>query len=132
MKKVVVLSITLLVLMLCTQVALAAEEDNLIVAPESSSVFMAYDALIDATSSSIICGVSSELTYPTSQSLYMELQKWNGSYWVKVKSWSRYDTAMSLQLRESYPKSPGTYRVTGTHQAAGETRYSYSPIKIID
>jgi hypothetical protein len=89
MRKVVILVTTLVVLLMCSSVALAAErEDNLIITPDSSNVFLAYYASIDESSNSIIATTSSNLLYETHQSIDMELQRWNGSYWVKVASWA--------------------------------------------
>ena len=78
MKKVLVL--TLIFLLGITPVALAEEGENLIITPERSSVFLVYDALINESASSIIARTSSELLYPTKQSIHIELQKWNGRW----------------------------------------------------
>jgi len=126
MKKAVILIVTFVVLLMCSSIALASEENNLIITPESSNVFLAYDASIGKSSTSIIAGTSSNLVYSTNQSIYMELQRWNGSSWIKVASWSDSIDSFRLTLRKTYPISPGKYRVTGKHTAGGETKYSYS------
>lgn len=129
MKQIAALLICLLVLC-CSSVAFAADADN-ILQTSSSSNFVSYSSSIGTTSSYIICKSSSVLVKPGEQSLTMYLQKWNGSSWVTVTSWSTSDNSLDIDLSKKYPISSGKYRVKGKHSAGGETKYSYSPTKTI-
>lgn len=104
MRKIIILITTLNVLLFfsLTLIALAMEENNLIVMPdETSKVFLAWEASIGQSSTSIIAGTSSNLAYSTNQSIYMKLQKWNGSSWVKVASWSDSNNSVRLTLKKT-------------------------------
>lgn len=129
MKRIFVLLVCLLVIGF-SPTAFAAEEDNVLPAPNSSN-FTSYSAAIDVTSSRILCQTYSALVKPMSQSISMYLEKWNGNSWISVTSWSTSSRSFVLEFDKSYSRSPGKYRVKGKHIASGETRYSYSPTKII-
>jgi hypothetical protein len=102
------------------------QENQIIITPKASNVFLNYSSSIDYTTSTIICSASNKLTNSTKNSILMELQKYNGSSWQTIKSWNTNGTSLTLSLKESYPKSLGTYRVKSTHQANGESSISYS------
>ena len=110
--------------------AFAADVDNVLQAPSSSN-FTSYSSTIGTTTNYIVCKSSSVLIKSSSQSLTMYLQKWNGSSWTTVESWSASYNTLDIDLSKTYSKSAGKYRVQGKHTAGGETRYSYSVTKTI-
>ena len=129
MKQLSVLLICLLVLC-CSPAAFAADKENVLPATSSTN-FASYSSTIGTTPNYIVCKSSSVLVKPGSQSLTMYLQKWNGSSWVTVDSWSTSGKSLDVDLSKNYPISSGKYRVKGKHSAGGETKYSYSPTKTI-
>jgi len=129
MKQLSVLLICLLVLC-CSQAAFAADEEN-VLQTTSSAYFASYSSTIGTTTSYIVCKSSSVLVKPGLQSITMYLQRWNGSSWVTVDSWSTSGNSLDLDLSKNYPKSSGKYRVKGKHSTGGETKYSYSATKTI-
>lgn len=121
-KKLTILVLVLFVLM--TTPLWAVEE--LTISPQASSVFLSYGSSIAKNGSSILCSSFSNLVDDYSQSITMELQKYENGSWTTLRSWSdsRYD--VTLDVTGGYPLSSGLYRVKGTHKAGGETKTSYS------
>jgi hypothetical protein len=129
MKQVSVLLICLLVIGF-SQTALAADEEN-VLKTTSSSYFASYLSAIGFTTSYIVCKSSSVLVKPGPQSLTMYLQKWNGSSWVTVDSWSTSDNSLDIDLQKTILKVPVNTKLKESIQLAEKTRYSYSPTKTI-
>ncbi|MDD4145949.1 MAG: hypothetical protein PHS83_02450 [Clostridia bacterium] len=119
------LTILVLVLLVLSATPLWAAEE-ITIAPQASSVFMAYGSGIAKNGSSITCTAFSDLVDYYSQSITMRLQKYENGSWTTLKSW--YDSAydVTLDVMGGYPLSSGLYRVESTHTAGGETRTSYS------
>ncbi|GEM_PF-1209384 len=120
--------LVLFTLVLCMFVATPlAAYDGFMVTPQSSAAFICWGAGIWDNGTNILCETFSDLCDEYTTSITMQLQKYNGTSWVTLKSWytSTYDN--SLSILKTYPCSPGVYRVKGTHKAGGETKTSYSP-----
>jgi hypothetical protein len=121
-KKLTILVLMLLVLM--TTPLWAMEE--ITIDPQASSVFLAYGSGIAKNGDSITCTAFSDLVNDYSQSISMNLQRYENGSWVTLDSWYRSKYDMSLTVMGGYPLTPGLYRVKSIHKAGGETRTSYS------
>jgi hypothetical protein len=119
------LTILVLVLFMLMTTPLWAVEE-ITIDPQASSVFLSYGSSIAKNGDSITCTAFSHLINDYSQSISMNLQRYENGSWVTLQSWygSRYD--VTLTVGGGYPLSPGLYRVKSTHKAGGETRTSYS------
>jgi len=122
--------LVLLLLVFSVTPLYAAEE--VIIAPQASSVFLSYGSGIAENGSSITCTAFSNLTNHYQQSITMRIQRYENGSWKTLKSWSDSDNYATLDVMGGYPLSPGLYRVKSTHSAGGEVRTSYSPNYLID
>lgn len=125
MKKSTILFLLILLMIFLTTAAYAQEE--FIISPESSNIFVSYGSGIDLSSGFIICNSFSRLEYPHFQQIKMELQIFDGS-WTPVDTWRESITDVNLNIWKTYPASPGSYRIKAIHSAAGEVFESFSRV----
>ncbi|MFA6662440.1 MAG: hypothetical protein WCS56_05360, partial [Bacilli bacterium] len=89
------LTILVLVLLVLSATPLWAAEE-ITIAPQASSVFMAYGSGIAKNGSSITCTAFSDLVDYYSQEITMRLQKRENGSWITLESWYRSKYDMTL------------------------------------
>lgn len=105
----------------------AKEVDTQVVDPRMENIF-SYSTELSISSDGVatITGMVRGKSGVTSTYVKVTLQKSESGEWVDVESWEESSNTRSAAISETYQVSRGTYRVTMTCSANGESKTATS------